>query len=240
MTPRRAAFAALIAVAAIGIGWLLFVGLPRWYGGPVRTTAAAPPSNPASDDVRKIKARLFYVSQDGTRLTSVEREVPFAEQTVAQARRIVEAQLAPVAPTPPAPPAASAPQAAPAAPAPAAAAPASPAPVTQPAATSAAPPPASAVSAVPAGTTLRAIFVTDQGTAFVDLSQEIASAHPGGSINELLTIYTIVQALTTNLPAITSVQLLVGGKEIDTLAGHVDIKRPLARADQWVAENVSR
>jgi spore germination protein GerM len=196
MTPRRAAFAAVMAVAAVAIGWLLFVGLPRWYGSPSQSTAAAPPVAGGNEDIRKIKVRLFYVSDDGARLTSVEREVPFAEQTVAQARRIVEAQLAGVE--------------------------------------------SPLVSAIPAGTTLRAIFLTDQGAAFVDLSREISSAHPGGSLNELLTIYTIVQALTTNLPAVTSVQLLVDGKEADTLAGHVDIKRPLPRADQWVAENVSR
>jgi spore germination protein GerM len=196
MTPRRAAFAALMAVAAVAIGWLLFVGLPRWYGSASQSTAAAPPAPGVSEDVRKIKVRLFYVSEDGARLTSVEREVAFAEQTVAQARRIVEAQLGAVE--------------------------------------------SPLVSAIPAGTTLRAIFLTEQGSAFVDLSREISSAHPGGSLNELLTIYTIVQALTTNLPAVTSVQLLVDGKEADTLAGHVDIKRPLPRADQWVAENVSR
>jgi spore germination protein GerM len=196
LTPRRAAFAALLVAAAVTIGWVLFVGLPRWYTAPSRAKVAAPPASPASEDVRKIKARLFYVGEDGTRLTSVDRDVPFADQTVAQARRIIEAQLAPVE--------------------------------------------APLVSAIPSGTTLRAVFLTEQGAAFVDLSREVSAAHPGGSINELLTIYTIVQALTTNLPAVTSVQLLVDGKEVDTLAGHVDIKRPLPRADQWVAENISR
>jgi hypothetical protein len=61
------------------------------------------------------------------------------------------------------------------------------------------------------------------------VSPEIVTAHPGGSLNELLTIYTVVHALTLNLPAITSVQLLVNGKEVDTLAGHVDLRRPLAK-----------
>jgi spore germination protein GerM len=196
MTARRAAFAALLAVAGVAIGWLLFVGLPRWYGAPLTTKALAPAAPAAPEDSRKIKARLFYVSDDGTRLTAVEREVPYAEQSVAQARRIIEAQIAPVA--------------------------------------------APLVSAIPAGTMVRAVFVTEQGAAFVDLSSELAAAHPGGSLNELLTIYTIVQALTTNLPAVTSVQLLVDGKEVDTLAGHVDTKRPLPRADEWVAENVAR
>jgi len=37
------------------------------------------------------------------------------------------------------------------------------------------------------------------------------SAHTGGTLNELLTVYTIVNALTVNLPAVRSVQILVDG-----------------------------
>ncbi len=85
------------------------------------------------------------------------------------------------------------------------------------------------LSAVPAGTTLRAIFVTPQGQAYLDLSGEVAKAHPGGSLNELLTVYTLVDALTVNLPAIVGVQLLVDGREVGTLAGHIDLGRPLVK-----------
>ena len=88
------------------------------------------------------------------------------------------------------------------------------------------------VSAIPSGTTLRALFITRDGEAYVDLSGELVSGHPGGSTNELLTIRTLVDALTANLPAITAVQLLVDGKELDTLAGHVDLRRPFARKVQ--------
>jgi spore germination protein GerM len=90
------------------------------------------------------------------------------------------------------------------------------------------------VSAVPAGTALRAVFITQGGQAFVDLSREVVSAHPGGTLNELLTVYTIVNALTDNLPAITAVQVLVDGKEVETLSGHVDLRRPLAKNLSWV------
>jgi hypothetical protein len=85
------------------------------------------------------------------------------------------------------------------------------------------------ISAVPAGTKLRALFVTPQGQAFVDFSTELSKGQPGGSLNELLTIYTIVDVLTANLPAVTAVQLLVDGKEINTLAGHVDLRRPFLK-----------
>ncbi|MGE0451648.1 MAG: GerMN domain-containing protein [Vicinamibacterales bacterium] len=193
MTPKRAVATAGLTVVAALLAWLLFVGLPRWYGTPEADAATGANQTAAPNgDGRKITARLFYVSADGTRLTGIEREVPYAERTADQARHILEAQIARA--------------------------------------------PGAQVSAVPSGTSLRALYVTDQGTAFVDLSREVASAHPGGSLNELLTIYTIVQALTSNIPAVTSVQLLVDGKEVETLAGHVDIRGPLPRADAWVSE----
>lgn len=97
-----------------------------------------------------------------------------------------------------------------------------------------APPPY--LSAIPDGTTLRAVFVSGQGEAYVDLSPEVITAHPGGSLNELFTVYSIVDALTANLPAIAAVQLLVDGKEVDTLAGHVDLRRPLQENTRWVMD----
>ena len=75
---------------------------------------------------------------------------------------------------------------------------------------------------------------TANGEAYVDFSGELANAHPGGSLNEMLTVYTLVDVLTVNLPAITTVQLLIEGKEVDTLAGHVDLRRPLVQNLTWV------
>ena len=97
------------------------------------------------------------------------------------------------------------------------------------------PPPSPYISAIPAGTTLRALYVTDKGDAFVDLSG-ISAAHPGGSLTELLTVQAIVNAVTANLPAVQRVQILVDGKEVDTIAGHVDIRRPLTRDTSLVRE----
>ena len=87
--------------------------------------------------------------------------------------------------------------------------------------------PAPLVSVIPPGTTLRGFYVTERGDAFVDVSAELSRAHPGGSLTEMLTVYALVNAVTANLPAVRRVQLLVDGKEVDTLAGHVDVRRPL-------------
>ena len=93
------------------------------------------------------------------------------------------------------------------------------------------------VSAIPAGVVLRDVFVTERGDAFVSLSADITSKHPGGSLHEVFTVYTIVNALSVNLPAITRVQILVEGKEVDTLAGHVDLRHPLAKSLEWVVHD---
>ena len=94
--------------------------------------------------------------------------------------------------------------------------------------------PAPLASAVPDGTKLRALFVTERGDAFVDLTQEITSKHTGGALDELFTVYSLVNALTVNLPAITRVQILIDGKEADTLAGHVDLRHPLTKSLKWI------
>jgi spore germination protein GerM len=181
--------AGLTVVAAV-LGWVLFVGLPRWYRAPAPPGTAAATRPAVETPVRRIKARLFYVGENGATLTGVERDVAFAEGAVAQAKEIINAQLGPA---------------------------------EEP-----------LVSAVPAGTMLRALFITAKGEAYVDFNSELTHAHPGGSLNEMLTVYAIVDALTVNLPAVSSVQLLIDGKEVETLAGHVDLRQPLTQNLTWV------
>jgi spore germination protein GerM len=191
MARRAAVVATLTAILFFTVVvFLAKRGLPASAGNTTATAAtASPPVVPAAPG-RKIKARLFYVADDGARLTSVERDVAYGDGVDAQAREIITAQIAQVAEP--------------------------------------------LVSAIPRGTTLRAVFITKSGDAYVDLSREARSAHPGGTVNELLTVYTIVNALTENLPAVTAVQLMVDGKEVDTLSGHVDLRRPLAKNLTWV------
>jgi spore germination protein GerM len=192
---RRSIIIIATTFVAIALTALIVVLAVRRKPAPAATASAAIATAPAAQvsQGRKIKAQLFYVSDDGMRLVGVEQDVPYAEQPVDQAREILNAQVAPVA--------------------------------------------APLVSAVPAGTVLRALFLTENGQAYVDLSRDVVTAHPGGSLNEMLTIYTIVHTLTFNLPAVTSVQLLVDGKEVDTLAGHVDLRRPLSKNLQFAIEN---
>ncbi|HYN07199.1 MAG TPA: GerMN domain-containing protein [Vicinamibacterales bacterium] len=96
------------------------------------------------------------------------------------------------------------------------------------------PPPEGTVSAIPAGTKVRAVYLSPRGEAYIDLSRDVSRGHTGGSLSESLAVFAIVNAVTINLPDITAVQILIDGKETDTLAGHIDLRHPLKRALEWV------
>lgn len=187
--PRRAVIIGAVGLVTAILAWALFVALPRWAATTPPMETPVVESSPPPPPERKIKARLFFVSDDGRGLAGIEREVPFGADPTAQARAILEAQLA----TPEAP----------------------------------------LLSAIPPGTALRAVFVAN-GDAYVDVSPEIVSGHPGGTMNESLTVFTLVAAVKANLPAVGGVQILVNGKEVDTLAGHLDLRQPLVKSPAWV------
>ena len=82
------------------------------------------------------------------------------------------------------------------------------------------------VATLPPETKVLEVFVSARGVAYVDLSKE-ASQGTAGSHDELLSVYSIVNSLTVNFPAVTRVQILLEDRPTDTLAGHVDLSRPL-------------
>jgi spore germination protein GerM len=91
-----------------------------------------------------------------------------------------------------------------------------------------------ALPALPENTTLRQLWVRDDGNAYADFSEELMGAASGGSADEILTVYAIVNSLTENVPAIRRVGILVAGRERATV-GHLDLSRPLPPEPKLVA-----
>ncbi|MFQ5790357.1 MAG: GerMN domain-containing protein, partial [Acidobacteriota bacterium] len=91
-------------------------------------------------------------------------------------------------------------------------------------------------SPFPKGVKLRELFITPQGLAFVDLSREVISNHPGGSSGEELTVYSLSNTLIANFPAVKKVQILVEGREVQSLAGHLDLTLPYGRGPRWLIQ----
>ena len=70
--------------------------------------------------------------------------------------------------------------------------------------------------------------VTVEGSLVtVDFSQELISAHPGGTQSELLTIYGLADTLAVNFPHLRQMRVLVDGVPVPTLKGHVDLRQPI-------------
>jgi hypothetical protein len=90
-------------------------------------------------------------------------------------------------------------------------------------------PPAGMLRVVPRGTRLRGFYMDGRGGAFVDVTSDVVRLHAGGSFGEALTVAALVNAVTANLVTARTVRLLVEGREVDTLAGHIDVSGPLSQ-----------
>jgi spore germination protein GerM len=82
------------------------------------------------------------------------------------------------------------------------------------------------VATVPAETKLGRLFLTKDGTAYVDFSRDLVDNHPSGTEAEISTVYAVVNSLTYNFKTIKRVFILVEGEERETLNGHLELDRP--------------
>lgn len=65
-----------------------------------------------------------------------------------------------------------------------------------------------------------------EGIARVNFSRELQTSHWGGSTGEILTVYSIVNTLS-QFPEIEQVKIIIDGMEIESLAGHMELDKPL-------------
>ena len=79
----------------------------------------------------------------------------------------------------------------------------------------------------PIGTKVLSLRVDEKGTAYADFSKELTKKGQG-SYGEMMICYAIANTLT-EFPNIKRVQILVEGKKVTTLNGHMDVEEPLIR-----------
>ncbi len=84
------------------------------------------------------------------------------------------------------------------------------------------------IPTLPPRTKCLSVLVNEKGLAKVNFDQSLIKDHPGGSSAEILTAFSIVHSLTQNYPEIKKVQILVNGRPIETLSGHLSLKNPLS------------
>ncbi|WP_353894202.1 GerMN domain-containing protein [Proteinivorax hydrogeniformans] len=81
----------------------------------------------------------------------------------------------------------------------------------------------------PKGTEVYGVEVIE-GVAFVNFKESILNLHWGGTSGEMVTLSSLVLSLTV-LDHVDSVQILIEGERVETLAGHYSIMQPLKREE---------
>ena len=88
------------------------------------------------------------------------------------------------------------------------------------------------VGVMPAGTKIRNLTIKEH-IAYVDFNDNLIKRNGGGSASEILLVGAIVNTLT-QFPDIQQVQILVNGKKIETISGHMDTSEPLSRSEKII------
>jgi hypothetical protein len=70
---------------------------------------------------------------------------------------------------------------------------------------------------------IKEVFLAGDHTLLVNTNTAFADNHPSGIITEELTIASLIETISANVPGIERVKFLVDGKERETLAGHLDL-----------------
>ncbi len=87
----------------------------------------------------------------------------------------------------------------------------------------------------PDGVALLGVAVDKDGVASVNFSAELLKNHPRGSTAEMATLYSLVNSLAQNIPQIRSVRILVDGKAVNSIGGHISTLGPIESNPELLA-----
>ncbi len=87
-------------------------------------------------------------------------------------------------------------------------------------------------------TRLRQVYVLNDGTAYLDFSSALTEGIGGGSMKELLTVYAIVDSVAFGVREVHRVGILVNGRPLETMNGHLDLSRPLKPNSLWILGSI--
>ena len=92
---------------------------------------------------------------------------------------------------------------------------------------------------LPSTVSLRKVYLTEEGTAFLDLQSADGGPPPAsGSQREVLTVYSLVNTVLLNFEEAESLVLLWNGRQLRTFAGHLDTMRPLTSKTDLIAPSL--
>ncbi len=96
------------------------------------------------------------------------------------------------------------------------------------------------VNTFPVRTEIQNVKIESGFRAYVSFNKNLIKYHPKGSTSEMATIYSLTNTLTTNVPSLREVVLLVDGKELASLGGHIDTRHPFSNNKDMLAPSTGK
>ncbi|SEM45518.1 Sporulation and spore germination [Syntrophus gentianae] len=94
------------------------------------------------------------------------------------------------------------------------------------------------VNTFPPKVILKDAKIENNSKISVSFSKNLVQDHPGGSASEMATVYSLTNSLTANIPQIKAVKILIEGREVDSLKGHISLKQPFSFNREYLAQDV--
>lgn len=91
------------------------------------------------------------------------------------------------------------------------------------------------VNTFPDKVTVENVKIDEAQTAYVSFDSTLVQHHPGSSASEMATIYSLTNSLIQNVSGIKKVKLLIDGKEIESIKGHINTKHPFTMNKELLA-----
>ena len=93
------------------------------------------------------------------------------------------------------------------------------------------------VNTFPKGVEVREVTLSDAGTtASVSFSKNLTKLYQGGSASEMATIYSLTNSITQNIPSIKKVKILVEGRELSSIKGHISTRKAFSPDLELIVE----
>ncbi len=90
------------------------------------------------------------------------------------------------------------------------------------------------VATFPPKTEVQSVKIKDAGLAEISFAKSLTRNHPGGSASEMATVFSLTDTLISNIPGIKKVKLLVEGKELASIKGHIDTRQAFEYKDMKI------
>jgi hypothetical protein len=81
--------------------------------------------------------------------------------------------------------------------------------------------------ALPPTAAIRGVFLTPDGTAYLDFPRQMLAEFKPGIASETLAVDAVVNSVAVNVPSVKRIRILIQGQAVDTLDGHADLSDAL-------------